>query len=70
MRYVFVVEVEVERDQGPFASKDELGDQIQEAIEGADPGQLDGDAGGSYSVSDWSVSRDEEAEKPKKKGNR
>lgn len=67
MRFVFVVEVEVERDSGPFASKDELADQLVEAIEGADPGSLDGDAGGSYSVSDFRVERDVEAEKPRRK---
>jgi hypothetical protein len=66
MRFVFTVEVELDRDAGPFASKDELADELIEAIEGADPSQVDIDES-SYSVSDWSVSRDTEAEKPRKR---
>jgi hypothetical protein len=55
MRFVFEVEVEVERDEGKFASRDELAEQIESALTDADPGTLDGDAGGSYSTSSWSV---------------
>ena len=66
MRICFTVEVEVERTEGKFASKDELADQILEAIEQADPSNLDGDEGGQYEVSGWTVERDLEAEKPRK----
>ena len=67
MRFVFTVEIEATRVEGKFATKDELADQIQEALESADPSQLDGDDGGQYSIDDWTVSRDEEAEKPKRR---
>lgn len=55
MRFLFEVTVEVEREEGKFASRDELSQLIIEALEGADPGQLDGDNGGVYNTIDWSV---------------
>lgn len=58
MRFSYTVEVELERIEGRFASRDELGGQIIEAIESADPGSLDGDAGGSYEVVSWTVAED------------
>jgi len=54
--FTFTVTVEVEKMAGPFASRDELADQIREAIEGADPGDLYGDNGGEYGVTTWDVS--------------
>lgn len=59
MRFVFTVEVEVERDSGKFASRDEIEQELHEAIDGADPEQIycvgaDGDS--VYSVTEWSVS--------------
>jgi len=62
MRFTFQVEVEVEREEGKFATRDELGDQLREAIEGADPGTVDGDNGGTYNVIQFDV---EELEQPK-----
>jgi hypothetical protein len=63
MKFTFVVEVEVERDEGKFASRDELADQLIQEIEGADPGSLSGDNGGEYSTTSWEVS--EEAQAPR-----
>lgn len=60
----FIVTVDVERSEGKFATRDELADQLREAIEGADPGDLEGENGGSYSVSSWEV---EEEAVPKTK---
>jgi hypothetical protein len=57
MQFKFEVIVGAERDEGKFASKDELAEQIQEALESADPGQLDGENGGVYSVQEWEVNR-------------
>lgn len=57
-RFKFVVEVEVERESGKFASRDEMAEQIQDALEGADPGSLYGigaDGDSDYSVVDWTV---------------
>jgi hypothetical protein len=64
VKFTFVVEVEVERDEGKFASRDELADQLSQAIEGADPGSLTGDNGGEYSTTGWEVS--EEAQTTRK----
>lgn len=57
MRFRFEVEVEVEREQGKFMSRDECAEQLREAIEGADPGSVDGGADGdsTYSVVEWEV---------------
>ncbi len=51
----FIVEAEVEREEGLFASRDELEEQIVGELEGADPGSLDGDEGGSYTVVSFEV---------------
>lgn len=61
MHFVFTVEVEIERDEGVFASREELEAQVQEALEGADPGSISGDEGGQYSVTMFEVSHDDAA---------
>ena len=55
MRFEFTVSVEVERTEGKFASRDELAEAIQEALDGADPGELEGEAGGQYQTVAWEV---------------
>lgn len=55
MRFKYVVEVEIEREQGKFASRDEMSDQIKEALEGADYGSWEGENGGQYNTVDFSV---------------
>lgn len=62
MRFTYAVNVEVERDSGPFASRDEIGEQVQEALEGADYGEWSGDAGGAYSTTDFDVEEVDQAE--------
>jgi hypothetical protein len=65
MRFSFsyTIDVEVDRSQGKFASRDELEDQLREAIndalESADPGTLEGEAGGEYETTSWEVNEDE-----------
>lgn len=62
MRFVFTVEIEVERDSGKFASRDEIEQELHEAIDGADPEQIYGvgaDGDSAYSVTEWSVSCNE-----------
>lgn len=56
MNFRFVVEVQVARVHGKFAGKDEIETQIQDALDGADPGTYEGDNGGEYETADWSVS--------------
>ena len=60
MRFRFVVEIEVERVKGKFATRDEIRDQIQEALESADPGTYEGDNGGQYETQSWEVNEEEE----------
>jgi hypothetical protein len=56
MKFTFTVEVEVQRNQGKFATHEEIADQIQEALEGADPGTYQGENEGEYETSSWEVS--------------
>lgn len=65
MIFEYTVTVEVAHAEGKFASRSEIGSQIEEALADADPAQLDGDDGGSYSVELWEV-----AEVERKKGKR
>lgn len=53
--FTFEVTVYVERTEGKFATRDELSDQLREAIEAADPGCIEGDEGGQYDVTSWDV---------------
>lgn len=55
MQFTFIVRVEVSREEGKFASRDELAEQFVGEIEGADPGQIEGDEGGTYSVESFEV---------------
>jgi hypothetical protein len=64
MEFRFVVSAEAERDEGKFASRDEIEEQLQEAISGADPGSVEGEAGGTYSIVTWEV--EAEDVKPRK----
>jgi hypothetical protein len=67
MHFTFTVEVDAERTEGKFASRDELAEQIQEALESADPGSLEGDNGGQYELT-WEV--EEQEQKPRKRSRR
>jgi hypothetical protein len=49
----FTVTVEVERASGPFASRDELTEQVCEALNAADLGELTGENGGVYYTVAW-----------------
>jgi hypothetical protein len=53
--FIFTVTVEVERSEGKFATRDELQEQIMEALTSADPGQIDGENGGIYTTVNWEV---------------
>lgn len=59
MRIRIVIEAEVERREGKFASREDLGDQLVEELEGADPGELEGENEGQYEVVEWIVTREE-----------
>jgi hypothetical protein len=71
VRFTYTVEVEVERVEGKFASRDEVAEQLQEALEGADPGSIDGigaDGTSGYEVQSWSV--DEQPQPSRRKAAR
>jgi len=55
--FVFTVTVECEREQGKFMSRDEMEEQIQDALDGANPGSVDGGPDGDsvYEVAVWDV---------------
>lgn len=55
MDFAYLVTAQVERTEGKFAARDELEEQITDALEGADPNSLEGGEGGQYEVTDWSV---------------
>lgn len=55
MRFQFTVDVEVERSEGKFASRDELEAMILEWLESANEGTLEGENGGQYEVTDYEV---------------
>lgn len=59
MQFTFLVEIEVDRIEGKFASRDELEEQLSEALEGADPTSLTGDNGGEYETTSWEVTAQE-----------
>ena len=61
MRFDIVVGAELERSEGKFVSRDELRDQLIEALEEANPGDLMGENDGQYMVETWEV---EEQEQP------
>ena len=58
MQFSFSITVEVDRESGKFASREEIRDAIREALESADPGEVFGvgaDGDSTYTVTDWSV---------------
>lgn len=67
MRFTFEVTVEIERQQGKFAGRDEMEEQIKTEIEDVNPGSLEGDNGGEYEVTQWDVEVKEQKSKPRTK---
>ena len=67
MKFTFVVEVEVERERGKFATRDEISGQIQSTLEEADPGQYETENQGDYATASWDVN---EQDKPQTKSRR
>lgn len=60
MRFVYRIEVEVERTEGKFASRGDLGEQIQAELESAEPSTLEGENGGIYEVTSFEVTQEEQ----------
>jgi hypothetical protein len=58
MKFQYVVEVEVERIEGKFAPKDEIANEIEDWLVGANQDSIDGigaDGTSEYEITDWSV---------------
>jgi hypothetical protein len=56
--FEFRVTVEVTRESGLFAARDEIAEQLRDAIEGADPGYVSGvgaNGDSEYTVDSWEV---------------
>jgi hypothetical protein len=59
MRFKYIVEVEVERESGKFASRDEINDVLVEALGEAESADLDGlgsDGESVYTITSFEVS--------------
>ena len=57
-KFTFTVTVELEREQGKFASRDEMGETLIEWLEGADEGAIYGigaDGESNYNTITWDV---------------
>ena len=57
-RFTFTVTVELERESGKFAPRDEMSLAIAEWLENANEGSLDGigsDGDSTYEVTDWTI---------------
>lgn len=57
MRFRFEIDVEIERITGKFATRDEMAEQIEEAIASANPDSLTGENEGEYEVVLWEVTQ-------------
>lgn len=58
MKFEFTVTVEVERVAGKFASRDEVSEQLEAMLDGANEGMVDGvgaDGDSEYEVVSWEV---------------
>lgn len=55
MKIKFLVEVELERTEGKFVSKDDAAHALREELEAANPGALSIDES-EYDVADWTIS--------------
>lgn len=58
MRFTFTVTAEVEREQGKFASRDEIQAEVQEWLESANQDEVSGigaDGDSIYNVIEWEV---------------
>lgn len=60
----FMVTVSVEREAGPFASREDLIDEIREALEAADYGSWSGGGEGEYGTQEWDVEEHFEPKRP------
>lgn len=69
--FIFTVEVETNRVEGKFATREEQEEQIMEALDGANPGSIEGvgaDGDSSYEIADWTVTVQPAPVKRKRRG--
>ena len=58
MQFIFTVTVDVSRESGKFASREQIAEQIQNELEGQALSQIDGvgaDGESVYNVDEWVV---------------
>jgi hypothetical protein len=53
--FEFIVAADVDRIAGKFATREEMEQIISEALDSANPGDLECDEGGEYEITDWVV---------------
>lgn len=61
MNFIFTVTVTVEREEGKFASREELEAALVEALDDADPSSIETNNDATYNTTEWTV---EAAERP------
>lgn len=60
MKIEFTVAIEIERVQGKMVTKDELAEEIEQALDSANPGDISGigpDGNSSYEITDFVIER-------------
>jgi hypothetical protein len=65
VRFAFLVEIEMERQQGKFESRETIGTELAELLE-VDPGSIEGENGGTYDCTSWTVTEQEEPPRPRR----
>ena len=65
MKFTFLVEVEVDRIEGKFVSRDEIAEVLMDEITAADPGSMAVGAGSEYETTSFEVSEQPQERKRK-----
>lgn len=60
MKFQFIIDVELERTEGKFASRDEIEEELTGALDEANPSSITAENGGEYEIVDWVVTTTQE----------
>jgi hypothetical protein len=67
VEFTFKVTAQVERTEGKFSSREDIGGQIAAELESADPGSIQGENDGQYEVTSWEVEEEEQPKRPRRR---
>lgn len=68
-RFRYVIDIEMERERGKFAPREELAEEIQRSLDEANFNDLDCANEGHYNVTSWEVN-EQEPPKPQRRARR